>query len=199
MHLKLTLALLFALTVPLMSCSKGGDGGGSSEGPMAPTPPNPGTNTSQNGCSVTYACPNVDINGGANPATPTLATLTLTNGTSASCRASGHRNTPDPGIPIEFTIRNPAAGFSWRNKGLVDQTLLHTDPPNPNSGAATSAGPVQTVVFFAYGAIPGIKTGLNFTQNLVMEILDARSGSPTSGLAVASCGVTVFGTFPSGL
>src|SRR6266850_1262435 len=64
--------LLLCVSVCSMSC-KGGESGNPGGPSAPPTPPsNPGTVVSQNGCSVTYACPNVDINGVANPSTPTF-------------------------------------------------------------------------------------------------------------------------------
>jgi hypothetical protein len=183
-------ASLILVSILVSGCGVLGSDKSSSQGPTAPTPPNPAAPTSQNGCSATYTCAATDSNGAANPSTPTFDRLTLATGTSASCRAALHRNTPDPGIAIEFTIRNPQGKFNWQYVAQADNTLLMTAP---GFGLASAAGPIQTTAFFNPAGIPNIKTGLEFTQNLVLTI---STFSPIT--VVASCGVTVWGNVPSG-
>lgn len=169
------------------ACNGSGDSGGPT-GPTAPTPPSQGTVVNTNGCQVTYACPNADINGGASPSTPTFNQLTLSTGTSESCRYGVHRNTPDPGIPIQFTIRNAQNNFSWRFREASDLATT-----TPRSGDLTNPT-VQATAFTS--PIANTKTGLNFTQNLVLEITQGTHAATDP--AVAACGVTIWATFPSG-
>ena len=177
-------------------CNKDGGGTSSSAGPTAPSPSNPATPVSQNGCSATFACPNTNAQGNANPSTPTFERLTLTTGTSASCRADLFRNSQSPPIPVEFTIRNPIRNFTWRSR-LGDPSLLSM---TPNMGLADTAGPFQTSAAFSSGGLGGLSSGLTFSQNLILEIIDTGPNSPpfASAPALAACGVTVWGIVTPG-
>lgn len=174
----------------LYACGSGKDGGGSL-GPTAPTPLNPATPVSQNGCSAIYACPTTDANGAANPSTPTFDRLTVSNGTSASCRADFFRNSQSPPINIEFTVRNPQRSYNWRTKQDNGTPYVST---SPSVGFAETAGPFQAVATLG-GPGLGQSSGETFSQNLVLDLVLAgpNSGSFTSLPAVASCGVTLYG------
>ena len=167
----------------------GGGSSSSNTGPTSPTPTNPGTPVSQTGCSVTYQCPNVDANGVANPSTPTFDQLTLTTGTSDSCRADVLRNPSSPTVPIQFTIRNaapntPAASYFWSVNTGPD--MMSTSPP---SGQTTTAGPFQATAQFSNFS-GSISSGQNLTETLELDI--HNSGASGTSI-VARCGVTVFG------
>lgn len=184
------------LVMILVSASACGSGSSSSSSsPTSPTPSNPATPVSQNGCSATFACPSTDSSGVANPSTPTFDRLTISNGTSSACRAPLPRNSPDPGIPIEFTIRNPRSGFSWRFH--PDSSLMTI---SPSSGSAGTAGAFQAIVKFNPANL-SLSSGLNFTQNLTLDLVDTLSpfqGSTPQGNVVAACGVTLWATVPAG-
>jgi hypothetical protein len=165
-------------------------------------PPGAALPVSTNGCAATYACASTDANGVPNPSTPTFDQLTLSNGTSSSCRASLHRNTPDPGIPFQVTIRNTQQfGYSWRPH---NQTATGTDPSllaiTPGGSALAGSSSISATAFFNSAGLGPLSTGLNFTQNLVIDIISTGPGSNFfTAPAVATCGVTVWGTVPSGL
>lgn len=192
----ITVTVALAVAV---ACGGGGTSSVDSGIPTSPTPSNPATPVSQNGCSATFACPTTDINGAANPTTPTFDSITLGTGTSASCRAEIHRNTPDPGVPISFTVRHANALATWRFSMETSPLTLNGTPP---SGSAAAGGPYQVAGFYSAGGPNGqqLKTGDNVTQNLVLEIVQATSqnSNPTTAPVVAACGVTVWFTVPAG-
>ena len=185
-----------------MGCSSNSSSSSSPSSPTSAPPPAAASTVSTNGCAATYACPNVDANGVANPSTPTFDQFTLSNGTSSSCRASLHRNTPDPGIPFQVTIRNTQQfSYSWRPH---NQTATGTDPNlltiTPGGAALAGSTLISATAFFNSAGLGPLSTGLNFTQNLVIDIISTPAGSNFfSAPAVASCGVTVWGTVASGL
>ena len=190
--------LLLLLCVSVCSLSCKGENSNPSAPSAPPTPPsNPGTVVSTNGCSVTYACPNVDASGNANPSIPTFDRLTVTNGTSESCKVDSYRNTvPNPGdnIAIEFTLRNtvpttPSASFNWQALGGNDGCGMHLT--NPQNGMANAPGPFQATVGFGFRCASSTNSGQIFAQNLTLEI--RRPGDPSSNPLLAACGVTLWG------
>lgn len=188
-----------AATALAIGCGGGAAGSVDSGVPTSPTPSNPATPVSQNGCAATLMCPNADINGVADPTTPTFDTITLSTGTSATCRAEIHRNTSDPGVPISFTIRHANAQAFWRFRMEGSPPMMSVQPP---SGGAASAGPFAGSAFYNGGGPngPSIKTGDNVTQNLILELVQGTSkdSNPITLPVVAACGVTVWFTVPSG-
>jgi hypothetical protein len=180
-----------AVAVALLAAACGGGGGDSSPtGPsiVMSTPPavSAGVATSTSGCSVTYLCPNADINGNANPSTPTIERLTVENGTSSSCRLDLIRNSPTPTVPIEFTIRNPDSSSTnshfWN--GVGDMGIA---PPN---GPAASAGPFRVMGSFSNLQGQPIRDGLTVSQTLSIAI---RRGGGGQAQSVAACSVSVWG------
>lgn len=164
-----------------------GAGGDENVLPTGPTPVAPvipadtaGTTVSQNGCAVTYNCPTAD----ANPPVPTFDRVTLTNGTSSSCRI----NVPGGGnggeAPMEVTIRNPSPGFQW-DAGSGDARLAVW----PLS--ASTAGPHQATVRLFPGQNSGVSAGQTFVQTLTLQM---RRGTNVDSPAVASCAIAVWGT-----
>jgi hypothetical protein len=182
-----------AVAVALLSAACGGGGGDSSPtGPsiVMSTPPavSAGVATSTSGCAVTYVCPNADINGNANPSTPTIERLTVENGTSSSCRADLLRNPSSPTVPIEFTIRNPDSSsinsHFWTGDG--DMGIL------PGSGPSTSPGPFR--VMGSFSNLQGQRLGDGTTISQTLTIAIKRSGgSGTQFQSVAACSVSVWG------
>lgn len=203
--MRCVLVVCLLTTMCVSGCSKGGSDSGSPTGPTTPTPApaNPGTVVSQNGCSVTYACPNVDSNGVANPSTPTFDRLTVSNGTSSSCKVDSYRNTqPDPGqnIAIEFTLRNtrpttPSESYNWGGTGGASAGTGGTDCAmhlnSPMNGRADTTGPFQALVGFG-GCSSAQRSGDTFTQTLTIEIR-RPTGDPNNQPLVAACGVTLWG------
>lgn len=187
---------LFILTLSLMAAACGGSSSSSSNNPTSPTPTDPGTLVSQNGCSATFACPNTDINGTPNPSTPTFDQLTLSTGTSDSCRAHDPSGNSQA-IPIQFTIHNPGNPnkYWWRFHEQADNNTLNT---NPSSQPAGSPGPFQATAFFG-GVNHCQDCSNNFTQNLILEIVDVHPPNSNSFdpsvTVVAACGVTVWGVY----
>lgn len=188
------MGLRSTLVVALLAAACGGGGGGSSPtGPtiVMSTPPavSAGTPGPTNGCAVTYLCPNADINGNANPSTPTIERLTVENGTSASCRADLLRNPSSPTVPIEFSIRNPDSStinsrHFWTGDG--DMGIL------PASGQATSAGPFRVMGSFSNLQGQNIRDRTTVSQTLTIAI-KRGGGSGTQFQSVAACSVSVWG------
>jgi hypothetical protein len=177
--------ILLVAAVTLSACGSGG--GGSNSGPTAPsgtssTGPSAATTLSSAGCSVTYSCPNVDVNGTASPTTPTFDSLTVTNGTSSSCRADIYRNSPSPLVPVEFTVRNPQRDYFWATFGS------QVSAENAQDRSVSTAGPHRTNVTNFAG--PNFSSGQTITQTLTLSI--RRSSSP-EGPVVAQCSVAMWG------
>jgi hypothetical protein len=134
-------------------------------------------------------CPNADINGNANPSTPTIERLTVENATSSSCRLDLFRNEPSPTVPIEFTIRNPDSSsinsrYFWTGDG--DMGIL------PPSGQATSAGPFRVMGSFSNLQGQNIGDGSTVSQTLTIAIqMGGGTGPPFP--TVAACSVAVWG------
>jgi hypothetical protein len=179
------------VAVALLAAACGAGGAGSSPtGPtiVMSTPPaaTAGTPGPANGCAVTYVCPNVDINGNANPSTPTIERLTVENGTSPSCRADLLRNPSSPTVPIEFTIRNPDSSsinsHFWN--GVGDMGIM------PGSGPSTSAGPFRVMGSFSNLQGQPIRDGVTVSQTLSIAI---RRGGGSQAESVAACSVSVWG------
>ena len=181
-------ALAAALVVGVSGC---GDPS-SSSAPTSPTPPGAATSTSQQGCAATFACPTVEGN------VPSFERLTLANGTSATCRADVLRNPSRPTIPVEFTIRNPQAGYVW-----TFRQDLESAPPfrnrlvssQPGRGSADVPGPIQATGEFGYLG-PSLSSGQTVTQNMVLEIWKPTASEPfptSAQQVVSTCGVTVWG------
>jgi hypothetical protein len=191
MRNRMVVGVLFSGLVVCACGGSGGSGDSVKAGPTAPTPSSPATPVSQNGCSATYTCPTTDANGGANPTTPTLDRLTVSNGTSTSCRADFYRNSPSPPINIEFTVRNAQRFNNWRTKQDSATPYVST---SPGAGLAETAGPYQAVATLG-GPGLGQSSGETFSQNLVIELITAGPNSPPFNTipAVAACGVTLYG------
>jgi hypothetical protein len=162
----------------------------------APSIPNPGVLVSQTGCSATFACPSTDIAGMPNPSTPTLDNLTISNGTSATCRVgytratSGGTGTTDP-IAVGITVRNPAPGcqFHWGSEARSDNmtSFLFLTP----SIGCTLPGSFQATASFS-GTPPGVGSQEpSFISVLTVDIFD------TSNTMRASCGIPVYGILKS--
>jgi hypothetical protein len=188
-RIRLPLLLLVSFLAPFVAC--GGGGGSSPTGPtiVMSTPPaaTAGTAGPTNGCVVTYLCPNADINGNANPSTPTIERLTVENGTSSSCRADLLRNPSAPTVPIEFTIRNPDSSsinsqFFWTGDG--DMGIA------PPSGPSTSAGPFRMMGSFSNLQGQAIRDGATVSQTLTIAI---KRGGGSQAQSVAACSVAVWG------
>lgn len=177
--------LLWLVVSVLAACS--GGGGSTPTSPSPPPTPDPipqaaaGATLSQNGCAVTYACPNVDANGNANPTTPTFDRLTVMNGTSSSCTVNIGPNAPPVRVPIEFTIRNPSNRYTWSGANADEAHLAE-----PTSGSAATAGPFQSTVEF-FGR-QGAVSGDTITKTLTLQL---RGGTDNS--FAASCAVTMWG------
>ena len=184
--------LVVVLFGGLVAYACGGSGASGTVGPTAPTPSSPAPPVSQNGCSATYACPTTDANGGANPTTPTLDRLTVSNGTSTSCRADFYRNSQSPPINIEFTVRNAQRFNNWRTK--QDGGAPPYVSTSPGSGIAETSGPYQAVATLG-GRGLGQSSGETFSQNLVIELITVgpNAGPFDTIPAVAACGVTLYG------
>jgi len=154
-----------------------------------PPPATAGVAGPTNGCAVTYLCPNADINGNANPSTPTIERLTVENGTSSSCRADLLRNPSMATVLIEFTIRNPDSSpinsrHFWTGDG--DMGIA------PGSGGATSAEPFRVTGSFSNLQGQNIRDGITMSQTLTIAI--KRSGETgTQPQSVAACSVAVWG------
>lgn len=185
-RLRNTLLLTCVLGLLLLPACGGGDSSST-----APTPvPDPipagsaGTTLTQSGCAATYACPNVDAGGAANPTTPTFDRLILSNGTSSSCRADiGPGSPPPPAmIPIEFTVRNPASGYQWQSQSTSSARLAA-----PFSGNITTAGPYQATLQLMGGQ--GSEAGQTVVQTFTLELRRTSGDRPV----VASCAVSVWG------
>lgn len=182
------LLLVVPFLAPFVAC--GGGGGSSPTGPTivvsTPPPATAGTPGLTNGCAVTYLCPNADINGNANPSTPTIERLTVENGTSSSCRADIFRNPSSPTVPIEFTIRNPDSSSINPHFWTVGSPGDMGTGTAPSNGPATSAGPFR--VMGAFGNLQGkdISDRKTVSETLTISILRGQQ-------SVAACSVTVWG------
>ena len=186
--MRLGSAIVGALLAP--ACG-GGGGGSSPTGPTVvvstPPPVSAGVATSTSGCVVTYLCPNADINGNANPSTPTIERLTVENATSSSCRIDLLRNSPSPTVAIEFTIRNPDSspmGHFWTADGDMGIT--------PPSAASTSAGPIRVMGSFSNLQGQNIGDGTTVSQTLTIAIKRSGGAGPPFP-TVAACSVPVWG------
>ncbi len=168
----------------LVTACGGGKGGSTSPSAVtAPTIPSTATATliTQSGCAATYMCPKVDTNGATNPSTATFNTLTVSNGTSQSCRADIYRNSQSPELSADFTIRNAnATGYFWASDASTISFL-------PRSGNAT-AGPIHVTVE-NWGGGGNIRSGDTVAQSLTLSLRQATSGNPL----VAQCAVTLWG------
>jgi hypothetical protein len=116
--------------------------------------------------------------------------VTLATGTSASCRTPLLRNQATTGnLPVEFTIRNPQAGFMWSTQR--PGAPLNPMTTTPGNGAATAAGPIAVVGSFNDIGTP-LATGLQFTTVLRLYTLDSFSGTTR----LSMCEIAVFGEVP---
>lgn len=182
-----------AVGVALLAAACGGGGGGSSPtGPtvVVSTPPavSAGVATSTSGCVVTYLCPNADINGNANPSTPTIERLTVETATSSSCRIDLLRNSPSPTVAIEFTIRNPDSSSINSHFWAADGDMGITPP----SAASTSAGPFR--VMGSFSNLQGQNIGDRTTVSQTLTIGIKKSGGTGPPFpTVAACSVPVWG------
>jgi hypothetical protein len=185
-------ALVFTSLLAL-SCSGGGGSSSTGPTPIAPTIPQNQAASQQttNGCAATYACPNVDVNGTANPSVPTFNTLTLSNGTSSSCRLDiPPQSSGGVGeMPVEFTIRNPVSGFQWTG----EQGGTNVSLANSQIGSAATAGPFQATLRLRPGQ--GSEAGQTIVQTFTLHIRRVTSGIENP--IVSSCSVTVWGFFRS--
>jgi hypothetical protein len=184
--------LFVALVVAILVGACGGGPSSSSSTPTSASPTsNPGTPVGpvdQTGCSATYACPNVDINGTPNPSTPTFDQLTLSKGASSTCPVveRDRSGTTEP-FPIQFTIRKPDGGFGWRYDMRTDgSSYVGTMPPSgstaPNENGRPTSDPIQVIgqAFMTRGAQA-------FTSVLSLGIYDLTQTKR------ASCGIQIFG------
>lgn len=181
-----------AMVVALLTAACGGGGEGSSPtGPtiVMSTPPTAtaGTAGPANGCVVTYLCPNADINGNANPSSPTIERLTLENGTSSSCRADLLRNSSAPTVPIEFTIRNPDSSSINSHFWTAQDGDMGIAPP---SAPSTSAGPFRVMGSFSNLQGQRLGDGTTISQTLTIAI---KRGGGSQAQSVAACSVAVWG------
>jgi hypothetical protein len=158
--------------------------------PTGPTPPNLASVVSQNGCAMTVACTNIGVDG--LPATsPTFERITLETGTAPACRAPLYRITPSPTLPVEFAVRAPSRDYGWRVRPF-DTSLMAM---SPSFGNADSRTPVRASAYFRPSALGPLSPGMNFTQNLVLEIYRAvPSVTAFNAPAVATCSVIVWGS-----
>lgn len=174
------------------ACGGSGDSGAGAS-PTSPTAATPAplpagtgaTPVGQTGCSATYACPNVDADGNANPSTPTFDRVTLGNGTSATCPVErlpdGTGAGPIPTFPVEFSIRNPSPQFLWRSNSGSSAFLQ--EPP---SGSAGSSGPFQATARIA--GPQGSLAGQIASDILTLEIRRFND----MNIVVARCAMTVW-------
>lgn len=165
-----------------------GCGGGAPSSPSSSAPPvltNPATVASQTGCSATFTCPipTADV--------PSVERITLSTGTSATCRAQLFRPNGSSDLAVEVTIRNPkSGGYFWGSAAPG----IPTNPMGTTAGTgnAGSAGPFQSGVVFNDIGTP-ISTGLEFITVLTLYTFTINQGA---GTVHSTCEVPVYGTVP---